>query len=314
VGKSAGTQIVGVTSPYVHTGRTNGTPYFYVVTAVNAGGESVESAQVGATPQVPAPGAPTGVTASAGDGQVTISWSAVTGATSYNLYWSTSTGVTKSNGTKIAGVTSPYTHTGRTNGTAYFYVVTAVNAAGESAESAQVSATPQAPAPGAPTLSLLTSGLKQLNFSWSASAGATYYQLQQDPNGTGAYAQVGADIAAPTTTAAVAIAVHRLNWAQARYRVRACNAGGCGDSAPVAIAPAMLAAIGYAKASNTGAGDVFGYAVALSGDGNNLAVGAYGEDSAATGMAATRPPTRPRTPARCTCSPGAAPSGASRPM
>jgi hypothetical protein len=37
----------------------------------------------------------------------------------------------------------------------------------------------------------------------------------------------------------------------------------------------------YVKASNTEAGDVFGYSVALSGD--TLAVGAYGEDSAATG-------------------------------
>jgi hypothetical protein len=163
-------------------------------------------------------------------------------------------------------------------------VVTAVNAGGESAESAQVGATPLPPAPAAPALSLLSSSLKQLNFSWSAPAGATYYQLQQDPNGTGAFAQVGADIAAPTVTAALSIAVHRLNWAQARYRVRACNLGGCGDSAPVAIAPAMLAAIGYAKASNTGADDVFGYPVALSGDGNTLAVGAHLEDSAATGI------------------------------
>jgi uncharacterized delta-60 repeat protein len=142
VTKTTGTKVAGVTSPSAHTGRTNGTTYFYVVTAANAAGESAESTQVGATPQVPAPGAPTGPSATAGNGQVRISWSAVTGATSYNLYFSTSTGVTKTNSTKITGVTSPYTHTGRTNGTAYFYVVTAQNAGGESAESAQVSATP----------------------------------------------------------------------------------------------------------------------------------------------------------------------------
>jgi hypothetical protein len=290
VTKTTGTKITAVSSPYAHTGRTNGTTYFYVVTAVNSAGESAESAQVSATPQAPAPGAPTGVTATAGNAQVTISWSAVSGAISYNLYWSTTTGVTKTNGTKITGVTSPHTHTGLTNGTTYYYVVTAVNAGGESAESAQVGATPLPPAPGAPALSLLTSGLKQLNFSWGAPAGATYYQLQQDPDGTGAFAQVGADIAAPTVTAAVSIAVHRLNWAQARYRVRACNAGGCGDSAPVGIASAMLAAIGYAKASNTGANDQLGYfAVALSGDGNTLAVGAYFEDSAATGVTTGSP-------------------------
>jgi hypothetical protein len=57
----------------------------------------------------------------------------------------------------------------------------------------------------------------------------------------------------------------------------------------VAIAPAMLAAIGYAKASNTGANDNFGVAVALSGDGNTLAVGAFLEDSATTGVTTGSP-------------------------
>jgi hypothetical protein len=52
----------------------------------------------------------------------------------------------------------------------------------------------------------------------------------------------------------------------------------------VAIASAMLAAIGYAKASNPGPNDFFGVAVALSSDGNTLAVGAQLEDSAATGI------------------------------
>lgn len=46
------------------------------------------------------PSAPTGVTATAGNAQVTISWSSVSGAT-YNLYWSTTTGVTIANGSKI---------------------------------------------------------------------------------------------------------------------------------------------------------------------------------------------------------------------
>ena len=89
-----------------------------------------------------APSAPTGVTATGGNGQVSISRGSVSGATSYNIYWSTTSGVTKTTGTKITGAISPYTHTGRTNGTTYYYVVTAVNSYGESSESSQVSGTP----------------------------------------------------------------------------------------------------------------------------------------------------------------------------
>src|SRR5439155_26194023 len=109
VNKSNGTKMAAVPSPYTHTGRSNGITYFYVVTAVGAGGEGSESAQVSATPQTVAPpAAPSGVTATAGTGKVTIAWSAVSGASSYNLYWSTSTGVTKANGSKISGAISPY--------------------------------------------------------------------------------------------------------------------------------------------------------------------------------------------------------------
>jgi len=97
-----------------------------------------------------APSAPTGVTATAGTGQATISWTAVSGATSYNLYMATQSGVTKSNYATLAGgmthasVTNSYVHIGLTNGTAYYFIVTAVNTSGESVESAQVSATPAA--------------------------------------------------------------------------------------------------------------------------------------------------------------------------
>jgi hypothetical protein len=88
------------------------------------------------------PPAPTGVQATAGDGQVTISWTAAAGAASYDIYWSTSAGVTKASGTRISAAAAPYVATGLTDGATYYYVVTAVNQAGESAESSQVSAIP----------------------------------------------------------------------------------------------------------------------------------------------------------------------------
>jgi hypothetical protein len=93
------------------------------------------------------PAAPTGVTATGGVNQVSVSWTAVSGATSYNLYWSKKSGVTTATGTKITGATSPYVQTGLTDSTAYYYIVTAVNSSGESASSAQVTATTNAAAP-----------------------------------------------------------------------------------------------------------------------------------------------------------------------
>jgi len=89
--------------------------------------------------------APTGVTATAGKNQVTIAWTPVSGATSYNIYWSTTAGVTGqagTNGTPIFGVPNPFTQTGLTAGTTYYYVVTSQNANAESPTSDQVSAIP----------------------------------------------------------------------------------------------------------------------------------------------------------------------------
>ena len=144
-----GTKITGATSPYVQSGLINGTTYYYVVTSVNKDGESTPSPQVSATLALPGP---TGVTATPGNGQVTIAWTAVADVTSYNIYWSTTPGVTTANGTKITGAASPYVQTGLINGTTYYYVVTAVGGAGESAPSSEVSAIPSAaPTPPAPT-------------------------------------------------------------------------------------------------------------------------------------------------------------------
>jgi WD40 repeat protein len=76
------------------------------------------------------PPAPFSVFTVSGIGQVTVSWSQVISATSYNIYWGTTAGVTTAS-TKIAGVTSPYVQTGLTAGSTYFYRVSAMNAAGE---------------------------------------------------------------------------------------------------------------------------------------------------------------------------------------
>ena len=140
------TQISAPTSTsFTDTGLTNGTAYFYAVSALNTAGESPNSTQATATPTAPAsaPPAPTGLQATAGNAQVSLAWSASTGATSYHVKRSTTSGGAY---TQISAPASTnFTDTGLSNGTAYFYVVSALNTAGESANSTQASATPTNP-------------------------------------------------------------------------------------------------------------------------------------------------------------------------
>ncbi len=155
---SKGTDLATVTTPsYTATGLTNGTKYYFRVTALNALGEGPASAQVSVTPAVmppPAPppvsppGAPSALMVGVASAQVSLSWTApaTTGGSpvkSYNVYMSTAPGVA---GAKVASVTGTiYTATGLTNGTTYYFEVTAVNAAGEGPASAQVAARPLPP-------------------------------------------------------------------------------------------------------------------------------------------------------------------------
>jgi Glycoside hydrolase family 44/Fibronectin type III domain len=101
------------------------------------------------------PPAPTGLTATPGNAQVGLSWSASTGATSYNVMRGTANGGPYT--TTSSPATTSYTDPGLTNGTTYYYVVTAVNANGTSGDSNQASATPTGAATSvAVTVNVLT--------------------------------------------------------------------------------------------------------------------------------------------------------------
>jgi predicted carbohydrate-binding protein with CBM5 and CBM33 domain len=95
------------------------------------------------------PSAPTNLGATPGNAQVALTWTAPSGATGYNVKRSTVNGGPYANVATNVTSTS-YTNTALTNGTTYYYVVTAVNASGESPVSLQVSATPTA-GPGGDT-------------------------------------------------------------------------------------------------------------------------------------------------------------------
>jgi len=93
-----------------------------------------------------APAAPTGLTATAGDTQIALSWTASSGATSYSVYRGTTAGDESTTAIASGITTMSYTNTGLTNGTAYYYKVTANNVIGTSGYSNEASATPTAAA------------------------------------------------------------------------------------------------------------------------------------------------------------------------
>ena len=77
----------------IASGLTNGTMYYFKVASVDSSGQSAPSSEASATPTgLPGLGTPASVTATAGNGQVTLSWQPIAGATSYNVYGGTNSG------------------------------------------------------------------------------------------------------------------------------------------------------------------------------------------------------------------------------
>jgi fibronectin type 3 domain-containing protein len=179
-------------SPYTETVGAMGT-YYYKVSAISASGfESAPSTPTAVA--VAGPPAPTGVSASVADAQVTVSWNAVTGASSYNVYRSDSQTGTY---TKLgAPTTASYVDTITATGT-YYYKVSAMSAS--DFESALSTPTTVMAGPAVPTNITASAADAQVTVSWTAVTGASSYNVYRSTSQTGTYTKLGA----PTTTSYV---------------------------------------------------------------------------------------------------------------
>ncbi len=167
------------------TART--TTYGYSIFTLNVYGGAATNSGGGNPPPVPTGLAATAVSSS----QINLSWNSSSGATSYNVKRSTTSGGPYT--TIATGVTpTSYSDTGLSAGTTYYYVVSAVNGNGESANSTQASAITVPSAPTGLTASTVSSS--QINLSWNASSGAASYNVKSATVNGGPYTTIASGV------------------------------------------------------------------------------------------------------------------------
>jgi fibronectin type 3 domain-containing protein len=121
---------------YYDPSVSGNTAYYYIVSAINGGGESAGSIQAAVTtPASPAPAAPAGLAAMETTTQILLNWNAVIEATSYNVKRSPTSGGPYTN--IATGVVANFADTNVVGGTRYYYVVSAVNVSSESPDSSE---------------------------------------------------------------------------------------------------------------------------------------------------------------------------------
>jgi N-acetylneuraminic acid mutarotase len=222
------------------SGLTCSTTYHYRVKAINSVGTSYGADQTFIPPCLAAPNI---TSAAAGNAQVSLTWSAVTGAASYNVYQGTSAGGQAATPVKTGITGSSVTITGLTNGTTYYFKMAAVNASGAvSALSNEISARPMPPPPAAPVLATATAGNAQVTLSWSAVTGAATYNVYQ---GTTAGGQATTPVKTGITAVSVTI-TGLTNGTTYYFKLAAVNAAGSVSALSNELsARPMLAAIDF---------------------------------------------------------------------
>jgi len=179
---------VGTTSStsYTATGLSRLTTYYYKVSAYNSTGESPQSSPAYATTALDAPA---NISATAvSSTSITVSWSEVSEATYYYVYYSTSASGPY---TQIRTVSSTsYTVTGLSQNTTYYFKVSAYSSAGESSQSSYASATTAVL--DAPTgVSSLVNLTNNIIVAWYQVSGATGYYVYSSSSASGPYTRVG---------------------------------------------------------------------------------------------------------------------------
>ena len=215
------------TTSHIVTGLTNGTAYGFALRAVNASGTGAVSS-IAATPRVAVagvPAAPAGLSATPGDGQVTLSWTDPGDATIDKYQVSSDGGTSFADIAGSGASTTSHIVRGLTNGTAYGFALRAVNASGTGAVSS-IAATPLA-VPAAPSNLAATGGDARVTLTWvTADDSITGWQYRQK-EGAGDYGDwTGIAGSGPGTTAHAVDPL--VNGTAYTFRVRAVNAAGNG--------------------------------------------------------------------------------------
>jgi choice-of-anchor A domain-containing protein len=247
---------------YTHMNLSNGTTYYYVVTADKGSCSSLPSDPVSATPTAPCTQvAPTGLTANPGSQQVTLTWTAAAGATSYEVSRSATSGTGYTLVGTVNAPTTTFLDSDGTlvNGVTYYYVVTAHNGICGSPDSAEVSAMPGCTPPAVPTGVTATANNNDgsITVAWGPVTGTTGYTVSRSTAANGTYSPVSTNQTNTTYTDSTGLTSGTTYY----YEVSANNAGGTCASAGSSAASAVSCTLppvptGVTATANTSNGSI----------------------------------------------------------